>query len=435
MPEGANISSGIGTGEAQVFRPYDVRPFVEQQQALQMQEEKEKRGREGKVISSLAPLDKIDIFFRDQSLFKNKIGDVRNFAKQNIDALRSGDPTVTMDFQSMLTDIYNEASLSKNARENFEKIAMDVYKNQDKYDESSLEYLDDFTSGKNIGNYQFDVTKILPKVDLFNDIKTNVKLNPTETNYEYIDPSTGNKITTSSKRITPKEADAILEQRLMGDPMLFASATKQYERLKKLGKTTDADVVTWYKNYTRPALVETSTTYKNIPTQWSKSQFTFGDGSATSNKYNFVYKPKTESSPEQIDIASTDYTENKPLLLPDPKNKKNSISVTPTKLGKGYMDPKGGWQLTAIDENGEEVIFSLDEIGAKFEANYGINPRDLISKIKGGGTVKTNPSTGGKEVKKNTGTKKEYIIKGTEYSLQELMDMGYTEEQVSSYKK
>lgn len=425
MGDGLNISSGMGAGEAQVFRPYDVRPYVEQQQNINEQREKEKTGRESKVYSSLSPLDKIDIFYRDQDNFKNKITDVRKYAKENIDALRNGDATATMDFQNLLTDIYNEAALSKNARENFEKIAMDVYKNQDKYDESALDYLNDFVDKKNAGNYQFDVTQILPKVDLFADIKNNVKLNPTETNYEYIDPSTGNKIVSASKKVTPKEADAILETRIMGDPMLYASATKQYERLKKQGKTTDPDVVTWYKNYTRPALVETSTTYKNLPSEWSKASYSFGNGTASSNKYNFVYQPKTDYSTEQISIASTDYSENKPLELYDLNDNTKSVMVTPTNIE--IETKKGGglhYWVVGADEEGNIVKYPWRKIKGKFEANYGIGVDELVNKIKGGGTAKTNPSTGSKETEKKV-TKKESEKKQTTKYTKGYIEGGY----------
>lgn len=453
--DASNISSGIGTGQAQVFKPYDSSSYFERLGAKKEQQALKKQKQEEGIYKQLAPLDKIDIFFRDQPKFDQLIGDLRKSTRQNIDKLRSGDPEATMNWQNQLQDIFNEANLSKNTREQYEKVGNIVAQNPDKYDPDTQTYLSDFADKNNIGNYNFDPTKIVQYVDLGSDIKSNVTINPTSTGYEFID-ETGNKIKGSGKIVTQDDADKVLEQRFFSNPVVHTSAMKQYERARRDGTTTAPDAITYYKQIGRPYLVKKETDYSNLPTSDGKKGYSFGNGQASNDQYNFVYSSEQENpnkttygvtstegggkkivktgsqqlpikggKVEEISIASINNPENNPLYMPEGDKQ---IKITPLKL-QNLGD--GKWKLIGSDVDGKTKEFDLDKIKGKFEANYFINPYDLIQNIGGGGTMKTNSNTSSSS---NSGSGS-YSIKGKTYTLKQLQDMGYTEEQVAPYKK
>ena len=151
-----STSTGMGQGEAQVFKPFQTDYYRNLGAAASRKRAKEK-------LPDLGDLNKIDIFYRDQPMFAESAKKIYDFTSSNADKIMSGDPTTIMELQKMKTEYLNNAALSKNVREQYETAAQSLIQKQDKLTPESIDYLASFDEPSSMGQWAFDTTKIKMK--------------------------------------------------------------------------------------------------------------------------------------------------------------------------------------------------------------------------------------------------------------------------------
>ncbi len=311
--DGLNISQGMGEGAAQVLKPYHNHYL---DQLIAQKQEKRKVGDKNQqdALNKLGSLNKLDIFFRDQPKFKELQGDLYNTVKKNIYKIREGDPDALAEFQGKIADIENQAALSKNTREQYESLAKDVLMKKGEYRPETHNYLEEFASDKNIGNYNFDFSKVKKNTDLYQDFRSNLlpTLIDAKTKGQIAIPQADGSVVTK-KTEELKDTDATkLTNTYLSDPTRLEQATYDFDQLPAEKQDQYAgDVGMWYKdNFVKPYIkTETFKTQTEAPREKTKTidvvpevntkvnvgianakNEKVGEGTATGTKWRF---PKT----------------------------------------------------------------------------------------------------------------------------------------------
>lgn len=409
--DGINISQGIGSGEAQVFQPFDDTEAMKVRYALNEKKKKEQEDRDKELSKDISSVSSKGIFQPHQQIFKEKIGDFRDYTKKNIDQLRKGDPNATLEWKNKLAQLQTDIDQSNQVRKSYDDSVRKLTESErNNLRGDSLDYAEKFFTDPNESydpeNDQFktfDPNKLKQNVDfqkivdteLFPHAKSVADANEQGGTYE----KDGVRYNYESQSYPKKMVDKDIENKLLSDPNLYEDATYQFNNAEdKLGAKNPVEY--YQKKYGFEIKKQ-----KTTGSGGSKSKdYSFGDGTASNDKYNFVYSEGDEKNKSTINIASLDFPENKPLEFPDPNDPNKKIQFTPTQFEKGYEDKKGAWYLTGTDKDGNKVSYDVNDIKGKFEANYFINPKELINKIGGGGTVKTN--TGGTTTEKTNPNRK-----------------------------
>jgi hypothetical protein len=307
----------IGKGAAQVLdlSPLRQQAAQENQQnfAREQQNKKDKAGREDDVNTQLAGLNKLAVFDRDRPKFAQMQNDLFGYVKENIDKIRNGDSTAYLGFQNMLGNIYTEAELSKNAREQYEKSVNEAYtKGYGNYRTDGLDKMFSFSSPENIGNY--DISEYLPKQNVNYNERVVSKLAPYAQQMAKDSPL--------QKVFTKKQAKELLYNDLYSDPSLLEQANYDFNKaskdeLEKLGNPKDA--IGYYQEKFAPSLIVNDT---------KEAYYTgFGDKDKTPKVAGTYTKQADGKGRFQFEYTNTQ--DNPYITIKDPNNSRQSINVKP----------------------------------------------------------------------------------------------------------
>lgn len=234
---------GLGKGDAQVFdfSAIERRNALNQQLAAQEKAAKQKQdqAREDEIMNNLAVASKVAIRPNDQKYFAEQQQGLYDYVEKNIDKLRKGDASATMEFQRMFGKLNTEAEISKNAREFAEAEFQKYNANPNKYRVGSDKVIGDFIAAPEYaGNWDVSKIPLKENIDYMGRIKST--LNPIVDDIMVKNPI----------KSTYSEADAkeLIKNDLMSDPRLMDQANYEFENatdkeLKSLGLTRDADPI------------------------------------------------------------------------------------------------------------------------------------------------------------------------------------------------
>lgn len=266
--DGENPYAGgtqIGQGWAQVFKPFES-PYLDRYIGrLEKQKEEESATTKG-IIKELSALDKIDVLPGDVPRFAEKQNEIRNYVRENIDALRGGDIKATLDFQEKLNQYSTLAANSKKYREEGYDFGKAMALASDKFsDEQRALHGQKMQSSFNedgtprVYNYA-DIEKIRPRWDavkFWKDIKNSY--DPSTKTYRFQDPKSG-VITTIS------ESDFQNPGAIAKDMMMNPNYNEHVRADVALLQKEDPDA---YKTLEDEAAKDT----KNIYDQYAKREF------------------------------------------------------------------------------------------------------------------------------------------------------------------
>ena len=266
--DGENPYAGgtqIGQGWAQVFKPFES-PYLDRYIGrLEKQKEEESATTKG-IIKELSALDKIDVLPGDVPRFAEKQNEIRNYVRENIDALRGGDIKATLDFQEKLNQYSTLAANSKKYREEGYDFGKAMALASDKFsDEQRALHAQKMQSSFNedgtprVYNYA-DIEKIRPRWDavkFWKDIKNSY--DPSTKTYRFQDPKSG-VITTIS------ESDFQNPGAIAKDMMMNPNYNEHVRADVALLQKEDPDA---YKTLEDEAAKDT----KNIYDQYAKREF------------------------------------------------------------------------------------------------------------------------------------------------------------------
>lgn len=421
MPvSGANISSGMNMGEAQVLPSYDSSGLFQARYNIGERKHAQQQEREAGIEKGLEKVNDKGIFQPHQQVFAKKITDFRNYTKENIDKLRKGDINATLDWQNQLANLTNQIDQSNQVRKSYEETWRKLTPDQKmKLRPESVEYADKFGSDpsasydeKNDMFQQFDPNQIKENINYQDRVVKELKPYANATALANEQGGTyekdGVRYETKSKTFTYGQAKDLIAKDL-ADPHLFEQANYDFQNATdKLGAK---DPVEYYQKKYAPDLVVKGSITTGSGQGNSKKDYSFGDGMASNNQYSFVRTDKSSEGVgkplkqyQQIDIASTDNSENKPLLLP--KSNGEEVNMTPLKLEQN----DGKWNLVAIEKETQDGIptgknvehkIPVEKVKGKFTANYGIAPEELINNLTKGKTATTNTKTNSTSTKSN----------------------------------
>lgn len=265
---------GQGKGLAQVIDTSITEDAINAKKKMdferQQAAEKQKAAREAEVMGNLALLGKVAVRPNDINYFAGKQKELYDFVENNVDKLRSGDASATMQYQRMLGGIQTEAEMSKNAREYAEQLGAEYQKNKDQYRDSSFESLTKFIASPEMaGNWDTSAVTLAPKIDYMARVKG--VLAPIA-NSAAQDPSGRRKV------FGQEDADAMIEADLR-DPVIYGQIAENLAKtsdadLAKLGLNRQTDPFTYAKKMYSSFLIRND----------ALAPKTTGDGGSKSNK-------------------------------------------------------------------------------------------------------------------------------------------------------
>ena len=145
MADPRSISTGIGQGEAQIIQGGISPYWTKANEAKYINKDKKEKKSE-ELFKDLKTLNHLDINPRDLQRFIDHGKQIDKYVKDNWNDIDRGDTSKLYEVKKMISDIENEALLSKNHREVIESSS----KNIDEYDDTSKQLLLD----------QMDPTKV-----------------------------------------------------------------------------------------------------------------------------------------------------------------------------------------------------------------------------------------------------------------------------------
>ncbi len=244
---------GVDKGAAQVI---DISPTMRRLEQKRNQsyltaanKEKERNTRGNALNKSVQDLAGIAIHPEHQQAFADEQAKLAKFVNTNIGELRAGDPEATMQYQQMYNNIKTTAELSKNFREQQEKVGLEVAKDPTKYRDESIQYLLG-SAKKEDGslNFELDPSKIRQNVDLINDFRTNVRPIIEDIakgkSYTYEDAQ-GNEYTIDKNNFDAKHAEEFLRDRLKNG-VIAEQAAYDFGKLSPEEQGKYSDYNDWY---------------------------------------------------------------------------------------------------------------------------------------------------------------------------------------------
>jgi hypothetical protein len=232
--DGAGISSGIGTGEAQVF-PRFQDPYADERFKLGYAKKKEEEVNLKNAFGQIPSMKEIDIWEKHQPYFAQKRNELFDIVKQNAQALKKGDPEATIKFQQAYNDFLSDANLSKGIKQDVLKAATLQAANPDKYRQESHDYLENFTGLDDKGNFSpFDWSQIKENPNLNKYIKDYTEPEARELRRKtkgFYTNDQGQVVNTDREYFDEKMADAQAKTHWDADPNLRDDAAYEFSHL------------------------------------------------------------------------------------------------------------------------------------------------------------------------------------------------------------
>lgn len=234
MPISGSRISRVGEGAAVVF-PTTESNFYEQESQKNAIREKGKQKRESDIYGDLGKVKIEGIFHKHQPVFAEKQKKLYDYVKANIDDLRRGDATKTIEYQNMLTKLGSDIGLSKATAINYKDLFTTYIKDQDKYDDDIIDKLHDF-EGYDKETDQFDVPDqawLQERVDLGADAKTNLvplfeKIK--EEGQTSIPMADGSVRTVKTEELTEDDIKSVAVNYRLNDPRIRGQAYRNYKK-------------------------------------------------------------------------------------------------------------------------------------------------------------------------------------------------------------
>lgn len=427
MPEGLNISSGIGTGAAQVFKPYESN-YGAQVASIGQQKRKAQSQREQDVYKGIGDIKMEGIFFKHQPVFAQKQAELKDWTKQNIDALRKGDPTATIEFQNRLTKLGTDIGLSKNVNTGYKEMFGEYIKNQGKYREGVIDYMDEF-QGYDPNSDQFeppDMSKMQMQTDLGADFKSNVlpllEKAKVEGQISWDNPD-GSVTTRKVAELTKKDADALFSSRLK-DPVVFEQAVYDYSKENPSNPNPAIEDVQefYYERYVKPFVKKEQFITKTEGGKSGGLNLSFGGNTAENEDvrvvvedtpekrvYNIAQIKSSENSTMDFSLADGTVIKGTPLRIERSKSTGGKDVVVAIPEMKTVTEGFGSRKTTKEVPTGKmiekRVPYKLNE-NRVFKGKYNFSIEDVDKGIvEEGVEVKSAPK---KDVKKVENLRKKY---------------------------
>jgi hypothetical protein len=414
---------GIGKGEAQVIdlSPTMERAAEERKQSFANKQsiEKRKDSREDDLYNRIGDLDKASIYAGHRPEFAAKQKELSDFTVKNIQKLREGDSEAIMQFQDLYSSIRTNAELSKNFREQKERIGLELLKDPAAYRDESIDYLTNTGRDENGDiSYEIDPSKIRKNVDLMGDFDKTVRPLIDKvaqgSSYSYTDAQ-GNEHSVDHNSFDENQATVLLQDRLK-HPEVAEQAAYSFNKLPPEEKAKYTD----YNDYYIKSLLPYATVNKNKTVDKKspdKKEYTYENGAWSNDDYAWSYnKGKVVGEPKPGFRKGDEYEE---ISL---SNRKTDADNKPVALTKGngetvYGIPKGvikkkGWAswMVAIEEVDKKT--GRPKTDKKGDVNVTYEPvRNNKSKLQG--EYGFDIDTAIKEVDKKTASDKPATSSGS----------------------
>jgi hypothetical protein len=405
---------GIGKGQAQVVDLSPLRENAKEENRLNYAkkeaDEKRKAARVADIYSNLGDLDKYPIYSGHRPEFAQKQKELRDYVVSNIGALRAGDDAATMKFQDMASEIRTNAELSKNFREQKERLALDIAKDPKKYRPEAIDYFTN--SGRNADgtiSYELDPAQLKTNTNLFTDFKTNVRPIIEDMakgkSYSYTDAD-GNQSSVDINNFDEKHAKDLLRDQIGNRPEIAEQAAYEYSKLPEEDQNKYADFTEYYVDKMLPmAIVDQN---KTVVKKAEDKKYTFKDGAWSNDTYSWTYNEgkvadNAEPAPgfskgdtyQEISLSNRkSEADNKPIALTQ------ANGATLIGVPKGIIK-KDGWDMWRVavehtdkngkvlkDKNGKAKIayVPIKNNTGKIQGEYGFNVYDAIKEVDKGKT-------------------------------------------------
>lgn len=416
---------GIGKGQAQVVDLSPLREGAREEARLNFSkkeaDEKRKAGRMADIYSSLSDLDKYAIYSGHRPEFAQKQKELRQYVIDNIGALKSGnDEMVTMKFQDMASEIRTNAELSKNFREQKERLALEIAKDPTKFRKESIDYFTN--SGRNEDgsiSYELDPGQLKTNTDLVTDFRTNVRPIIEDlaqgTSYSYTDAE-GNQSSVDINNFDEPHARDLLKDQLRKRPEVAEQAAYNYSKLPAEDQKQYADFTEYYVEEMLPMAIVNKN--KTVIKKGEDKKYTFKDGAWSNDTYSWTYNEgkvregakKTVTLPDgskkevtniapgfkdgdtyqEISLSNRKTeTDNKPIAL----TQANGETIIGIPKGLIKKDDWDTWRV-AIEHTDKDGKVLKDKEGkakiaylpvknntGKIQGEYGFNVQDAIKEV------------------------------------------------------
>ncbi len=416
MTSGANISTGENSGEAQIFKPVDL-SYLDKAAAIEARNRRYNQQLEQKRSSDfnkgVGSLHDLDIFYRDQPYFAQKQKELYDWAASGnaTKIIKNGDPAATMEFQKKLADLQTEAKLSKNVREQSEAVGKTAAeKGFGEYVPGAEDYYHQFNAPidpekmKNgeKPDWNFDVSKFrkdIPPTKILEELKK-LKQDNVKTGGGYVNDK-GETVNYTTESFPRDKADKLVSA-VATNPEYYDKFHRMLNALPDKDKSTykkadgSLDVLKYAQDWAAPNLVVQPQTISHLTKGSSDNGLRFGNGMATTGKYNFVSQDRQKEEPsggiidkitgkkttvpyKVISIQRTDAGENKGFFFDDPDRQGKKTEVVP----KEYeQDKNGDWFLIGVPKDGgKEIKIPEKKVTSDMKAITGV---DLDELLKGG---------------------------------------------------
>jgi hypothetical protein len=254
MANGRSISTGIGQGEAQVFEQPDFGKRIAEIGAAKKKDREEK---DKSIYGGIPGLKEPDIFIKHQPYFAQKNKEVWDFAYENINALRKGDPAKTIQFNQMKFDLASDAGLSKQIKDSYLKVGNELSQNAEQYDDDAFDYYEKYSGLSPDGKFELlDPSRFSKRVNLLEDVQgMKSKLNVSQQRGFSKDPTTGDVVSYETETFTPKQAQELLTTNLQ-NPNIARQVKRDFAKLPDTEKTKYTNEADWYVKTFSPNLVK-----------------------------------------------------------------------------------------------------------------------------------------------------------------------------------
>lgn len=302
MIESNNSNSGIGTGEAQVFKPTDSQDIY-RALAYKTARNKEKAAKQQGIYGTIGKIKEDGIFEKHDAIFAKKQQELYDYTKQNIKKLIDGDPNATIDWQQKVNQLEQDVKLSSNIKKNYDTFVQDALKPGNKFREESKDYLNDFTGydEKSDTFYAPDPTKM--KVNISYDDHIKKDLQPSIVSMVNENEKGGNtdrngkNINWTSKSFTLNQANQAIADDLK-DPIYFEQVHHDWDQDPEKNKYTDP-IDYAQKKYASKLVING---YKETGSSGSGDSYT--DEDISTNPQQINYKTQNFSDPEKVDAST-----------------------------------------------------------------------------------------------------------------------------------
>lgn len=449
----ANIDSGINSGAAQVFKPYESK-YGEEIARIGQQKRKEQNSRQEDIYGDLGKQKTEGIFFKHKPIFAQKQADLYDYVKQNIDKLRKGDAQATIDFHSKLNQLGTDIGLSKNVAESYKEAGKDYMSNPDKYRPEVLDKLHGFEGyNKETGQFEnVDPSIMQQSVDLNKYTRENVApilKDKIEKGLKGVDVGNG-KISTKEWERLPDDIKRNAADQAITDPHIYSEIHYQLKKQNPNVEPTKEDISDYYyQNHLKglfPDVIKQHVTAGWKPESGgSKGNYSIEpiEKNVTLNDYPSEDNPD-EYSPVNTKVKSWELKSNIPIekeiadvYNPATFTKEKPVGsqkFTMSSIVEHTVDKKTGKPVMVYHEDVikkhpelyEKKKFASGIMGTGKEAHPVYVPLDVVKPTLDEKKISLNG------IDNNTSN---YTIKGKQYTHSDLNKMGYTDDQIESAKK